>query len=166
MAQLFRWATVAMRTITPLMLVVAAVLCGCSRDIVPRDKPDLDVDGFFVCQKCNCLSAINGGEPPSVIAAHSLVCPTHSWQRILKRDYVRRAAASPAAMHILPPTLDLTISTSRGDTGLQLYPSAFALCVGSSRYVLWIRPAWTGVALLLLPPLMFGVGWMWRRRHV
>jgi hypothetical protein len=148
-------------------LVLVACLCGCSRENMPQGRPDLDVDGFFVCQKCNALSAINGGEPPSVIPVHASVCPTHSWQRISKRDYVRKAAASPVEIRLLPPTLDLTTSTSTGATGIQLYSSAFTLCVGSSRYVVWIRPVWAGgVALLALVALTFGGRWIAKRGHV
>jgi hypothetical protein len=160
-----RWALGNLRR-SLAALVLVACLCGCSRENMPQGRPDLDVDGFFVCQKCNALSAINGGEPPSVIPVHASVCPTHSWQRISKRDYVRKAAASPIETRLLPPTLDLTISTSTGATGLQLYSSVFTLCMGTSRYVVGIRPAWAGVALLALVALIFGGRRIGKRIHV
>lgn len=148
------------------LLVAAALLVGCSRMGKPSGKPNLEVDGFFVCQKCACLSAINGGEPPAVIPVHAIVCPEHTWDRISKRDYIRKASKDPLQMLLIPPTRELTVSTSWGDTGLLLYPSAFVFCVGPTWYVLSVSPARVGCALAGLGLVALVGRLIWKRRNV
>jgi hypothetical protein len=154
-----------MRVTLVLMLLSAASLCGCSHGTMPIGTPVLEVDGFFVCRKCACLSAINGGEPPAVIATHASVCPAHSWQRISRRDYIERASASPIAIRLVPPTRDLTISTRWGATGLILYPFGFVFRVGPSYYALSAPPAAVGGAFLVLGLLGCAGRWFWKRKR-
>src|SRR5262249_46702841 len=68
-------AAKSVKNVQFLPVLCLFLLCGCHRGTMGPGTPDLSVDGFFVCQRCGCLSAINGGEPPAQIPAHSSKCP-------------------------------------------------------------------------------------------
>jgi hypothetical protein len=133
---------------------------------MPSHSLNLDVDGLLFCQTCGGLSAYRGAELSSVIFMHaSPGCPKHSWQRISAGEFERRVTAHHLDIYILPPKLDLTISTLKGDVGPQMYPSAFVFRVGSTGYVLWIRPEWLVVSLLAVASLALAGRWISRRRR-
>jgi hypothetical protein len=148
------------------LLPLAFALCGCSVGVSPTGKPDPEVHGFFVCQKCHCLSATDAVEPPRVIPVHASVCPSHSWERISKRDYVRRASHQyrpDLLQSLIPPSYDLTVSASSGDFGVLLYPSAFVLRLGTRYAALSISRVGLATSIALLVAFVTLATFLWRK---
>jgi hypothetical protein len=160
-ADVFRWATVFVRGLQILSLLFVASLCGCSRGVMREGTPDLNVDGFFVCQKCGCLSAINGGEPPTQIPAHAALCSNHAWRHVSRDEYVGRASQWPLEMVLLPPAYDLTVSTSTGNIGPLIYRSALVFRVGPRYYA--IRGQWFGPATFIAGLALAAAAWFCRK---
>jgi len=159
-ANVRRCAKVPLCGVYLVSLLFLFSLSGCSRGSLGNGSPSLDVDGFFVCQKCSCLSAINGGEPPTKIPVHAAICPQHAWQRISRDDYIRRASAWPIETHLLAPALSLTMSTSHGKIGPIIYHSGLAFRVGSLYYGISARSFIFASSALGLS--LIGCVWLWK----
>src|SRR5262249_53000929 len=100
------------------------------------------------------------------IPIHASVCPAHAWLRISRNDYLRKAAASPIAIMLLPPTSDLTVRTSKGDIGLMIYPFGLVFRVGPTYYAASTRTIVLAGIFMALAVFLFTGHKFWRRQRV